>query len=245
MMNKDLLKKFVIAGIDEVGRGSLAGPVVAVCAIIVRNEAFICRIDDSKKLSAKRREIIFHNILKSHAIIYGFGTASVSEINTLNILNATKLAMTRSYDKFINRLSYMANDIFIDNSCLDVMNYDSESITTIDKNYLTIVNCDSKPIAINSLDISRVLVDGNFVPDLSGVNTECVIGGDAKFKCIGAASIIAKVLRDRLMNIYHIMYPCYGWDKNKGYGTKQHIYNITKYGTCKLHRDLFVRKIIH
>jgi len=186
----------VIAGVDEVGRGPLAGPVVTA-AVILPREYDLPGLTDSKKLSAKKREILYYAI-KTQAIAWSLGQASIEEIDDINILHATMLAMQR---------------------------------------------------AVSALKIkpSEVLVDGNRTPDF-GVPARAIIGGDGKEACISAASIVAKVTRDRIMAEYHEEFPYYGWKNNSGYPTKQHIQALSEYGVTQYHRRSFApvaKQIIH
>ncbi len=178
-----------IAGIDEVGRGPWAGPVVAAAVMLkgALPEAVARRIDDSKKLNAATRESIY-NALASHASI-GIGQASVDEIDTLNILKATHLAMQRA-------------------------------------------------VAALGFVPSRAMVDGNSLPDLPCPATP-VIGGDALVLEIAAASIVAKVSRDRLMATLGAARPGYGWERNAGYGTAEHRAGIERHGVTLYHRRSF------
>ena len=182
----------VICGIDEAGRGPLAGDVYAA-AVVFDNDTFIEGVNDSKKLSAKRREALFDEII-SKAKSYCIATASVEEIAELNILEATMLAMKRAYEGL-------------------------------------------------NLDCDIALIDGNKEPKLN-CNTQFVIKGDATSASIAAASILAKVSRDRYMNEMAKLYPQYGFEKHAGYGTKAHRDAIIEHGPCPIHRELFLRKIL-
>ena len=179
----------VVCGVDEAGRGPLCGPVVAA-ACILPPDVEIPGLNDSKKLSEKKREQLFPIIMEK-AIAYGIGMASPEEIDRLNILNADMLAMRRA----IEALSVPAD------------------------------------IAV---------VDGNVARDLP-IPAVTVVKGDAKSLSISAASILAKVTRDRLCMADHSAYPEYGFDKHKGYGTKAHIEKIKEIGPCKLHRKTFIK----
>jgi ribonuclease HII len=176
----------MIAGVDEAGRGPWAGPVVAA-AVILRGQV-PPGLDDSKKLSAARREALFAALHASDALI-GVGEASVAEIDALNILQATHLAMTR---------------------------------------------------AVSALGAapSLVLVDGNRLPKWPWPS-RAIIGGDASEACIAAASIIAKVTRDRLMAALDREWPAYGWRRNQGYGTAAHAAALAAHGACAHHRTSF------
>ena len=177
----------LIAGVDEVGRGPLAGPVVTA-AVILPDSYDLPGLTDSKKLTAKRRQVLDVEI-KRQAICWAYGEASIDEIDQINILQASLLAMQRAVSK------------------------------------LTI-----KP--------EKVLVDGNRSPDF-GIPSVAIIGGDGIEDCISAASIIAKVSRDKLMSDYSLDYPEYGWQNNSGYPTKQHLDALTQYGITPHHRRSF------
>jgi len=181
-----------IAGIDEAGRGPLAGPVVAAAVILPEN-IFIKNLKDSKKLSSKQRDILYDEI-KSKALAFGIGLSDEKCIDKMNILNATKNAMEQA----INSLEIKPDIIFID-----------------------------------AIKLDRILL-----PQVS------IIDGDNLSISIAAASIIAKVTRDRLIEEYDRIYPEYGFAKHKGYGTKEHIEAIKKYGICPIHRLSFVKKFI-
>ena len=180
----------VICGIDEAGRGPLAGDVYAA-AVILPNNVVIEGINDSKKLSEKKREQLYDEIIEK-AEAYCIATATPAEIDELNILNATMLAMTRAFDG------------------------------------LTV-----KP------DI--VFIDGNKTPNLS-VKAESIVKGDATSASIAAASILAKVARDRYMKQMAQKYPEYMFDKHKGYGTKLHYECLDRYGASDIHRKSFLVK---
>ena len=181
----------VDCGIDEAGRGPWAGPVVAAAVILPKNFV-IDKINDSKKLSKKNRDLLYESITKNAD--FGLGFASVDEIDTLNILQATCLAMKRALGN------------------------------------------------LNILPV-RALIDGNIVPQGLPCAAECIIKGDSKVVSIAAASIIAKVTRDRFMTELAQIYPGYGWEKNFGYGVKQHQEALKKLGVTSEHRRSF--KPIH
>ena len=183
--------KKIIAGVDEVGRGSLIGPVYAA-AVILNKNINKKKLKDSKKLSKKNREILEKYIKKNS--IWAIGSASLLEIEKLNILNASLLAMKRA----INKLK-------------------------------------KKP--------TIVLIDGNKVPEMKNYKFKSIIKGDQKISEISAASIIAKVSRDRLVKNLSINFKKYNWGKNAGYGTKEHLTAIKKFGITKYHRKTF--KPIH
>ena len=183
----------VICGIDEAGRGPLAGPVCAACVVLPKGEV-IEGVNDSKKLSEKKREALY-DVIKEQALDYSIAFASEKEIDEINILQATFLAMRRAF----------------------------EGLTKV------------KP------DIA--LIDGNAKPGLS-VTQRTVVKGDAKSANISAASILAKVTRDRYMLEMAQKYPQYQFEKHKGYGTKLHYEMIEKYGICEIHRKSFLTKIL-
>ena len=182
----------VIAGVDEAGRGPLAGPVVAAAAILNVDDDFIY-LNDSKKVTPKRRDILYDDIM--NRTIYGIGIVSAEEIDEMNILQATYKAMRMAIDKLSKRPEVLLNDAVI----------------------------------IPGIDES--------------IHQEKIIKGDAKSVSIAAASILAKVTRDRYMEELGEKYPEYGFEKHKGYGTKAHIEAILKYGPCKYHRPSFLKKI--
>lgn len=175
-----------IAGIDEVGRGPLAGPVVAA-AVILPPDFQLLGLTDSKKLSASKRELFFEQI-KTTAVAYGIGAASAEEIDQINIYQATKLAMTRAVQ-----------------------------LLKIPPQYLL----------IDAMTLETSLPQKN------------IIKGDANSLSIAAASVMAKVTRDRLMADYHQLYPEYKFDQNAGYGTKDHLLALKKYGAVPIHRKTF------
>ena len=179
--------KKIISGVDEVGRGSLLGPVFAA-AVIFKKNIDRNKIKDSNQLSKEKRDNL-EKYIKINSI-WSMGSASLKEIEKLNILNASLLAMKRS----IKKLKY-------------------------------------KP--------SIILIDGNKLPDLIGYKLKCVIKGDQKIPEISAASIIAKVARDRLIAKMSKKFSKYSWDKNAGYGTKQHLRAIKNFGITKHHRKTF------
>lgn len=183
-----------IAGVDEVGRGPLAGPVVAA-AVVLPEDFDVLGIDDSKKLSEKRREELFDVILEK-AVAWGIGMADHSTIDEINILQATKLAMKDAIADLSGKLEG-----------IDYVIFDA--------------------VKINDLKLPQ----------------EAVIKGDSKILAVAAASIVAKVTRDRMMVAYAEEYPGYGFEKNKGYGTKQHYEGIARQGICPIHRKTFLKKV--
>ena len=188
-----------IAGVDEVGRGPLAGPVVT--AAVVLPEGFdVPGIDDSKKLSEKRREELYEVIMEK-ALAVGIGQAEHDVIDEINILQATKRAMREAIEQADQMLQREHGG-----------------------------------------SIDYVLLDAVELPGLT-VAQESVIKGDAKVLAIAAASIIAKVTRDRMMVEYAKEYPYYAFEKNKGYGTKAHYKGIREHGMCPIHRKTFLKKI--
>ena len=181
-----------LCGIDEVGRGPLAGPVVA-CAVILPKDCDILWLNDSKKLTAKKREELYDVIL-DEAVSVGIGMASPERIDEINILQATYKAMQQAISKLSIKPDLLLNDA----------------------------------VTIPDVEIEQVPI----------------IKGDAKSASIAAASIVAKVTRDRMMKEYDTIYPGYDFAKNKGYGTKAHIEGIKKQGICDIHRRTFVKKYI-
>ncbi|MBR4832310.1 MAG: ribonuclease HII [Butyrivibrio sp.] len=183
----------LLCGIDEVGRGPLAGPVYAA-AVILPTDADILYINDSKKLSEKKREELYYEI-KNKALAIGIGHVSNERIDEINILQATYEAMA---------------------------------------------------MAVKELGITPggLLIDAVHIPQLEEYKQISIIKGDAKSVSIAAASIIAKVTRDRVMKDYAKEYPQYGFDSNKGYGSADHIAAIKKYGPCPIHRRSFIGNFI-
>ncbi len=184
----------VIAGIDEVGRGPLVGPVVAACVVLPK-DYFLDGLTDSKKLSKKKREL-FYDIISKDALSIGIGVIDNNKIDEVNIYEATKLAMKDAFDK-----------------------------------------------ANKKVKIEHVLIDAMKL-DLD-VPTTSIIKGDLKSITISAASVIAKVYRDRMLEELDKKYPMYGFKDNAGYGTKKHIEAIEKYGIIKEHRKTFKPVCFH
>ena len=193
-----------VIGLDEVGRGPLAGPVIS-CGCHFKNYTILNEfkdfIGDSKKLSEKKRELSFkflQNLKKENIIDFHLGIANVEEIDNLNILEATKLSMKRVIDKF-------------------------------------------------NLKNAKLIIDGNFSLNYKSYKEQSIIKGDNKSLSIAAASIIAKVHRDRLMKKLSIKFKDFGWEKNAGYGTKMHIENIHRFGPTIHHRKTFepIKSLIH
>ncbi|MBE5805443.1 MAG: ribonuclease HII [Clostridiales bacterium] len=182
-----------VCGIDEAGRGPLAGPVV-VASVIMPKDSMIEGVNDSKKISEKKREKLYDEIIEN-AISYSVGIVDEKEIDRINILNATKAGLTES----IMGLSVKPDIILVD--------------------------------ALNGIDTC-------------GIPYHSIIKGDAKSYSIAAASIIAKVTRDRIMRQWHEVYPQYNFIQHKGYGTAAHIQAIKEYGLSPLHRLSFVKNII-
>lgn len=181
-----------VCGIDEAGRGPLAGPVCAA-AVLLPEGLVIDGLNDSKKLSEKKRELLFP-VIQENALAFGIGFADEKEIDEINILQATFLAMRRAFDAMQRRCDY-------------------------------------------------VLVDGNRMPPMP-VPGETVVKGDAKSLSIAAASILAKVSRDRVMLEYAKQYPEYQFEKHKGYGTKAHVEALRAFGPSPIHRRTFLKKIL-
>ena len=184
--------KGFICGVDEAGRGPLAGPVVAAAVILPDDETFIY-LNDSKKVTEKRREVLYEQIV-SKAVSYGIGIVSHDIIDEINILQATYRAMRSAVE-----------------------------------------NMDIRP------DVC--LVDAVTIPDLGDIEQVPIIKGDAKSVSIAAASVLAKVTRDRMMAEMGEKYPQYGFEKHKGYGTKAHIEAIREFGPCPEHRRTFIKNV--
>lgn len=184
--------KSLVCGVDEAGRGPLAGPVTAA-AVILNPDDLIDGLNDSKKLSEKKREALFGPICQ-RSLAWGIGWASPEEIDQVNILNATFLAMQR---------------------------------------------------AVKQLNLTPdiVLVDGNRDPSLT-LETRCIVGGDGKSASIAAASILAKVSRDRLMCELALQYPQYGLEIHKGYPTQAHRNAVLQWGPSPIHRKSFLKKLL-
>lgn len=176
-----------VAGVDEVGRGPLAGPVLAA-AVVLPRDCWIEGIDDSKRLNADRRLDLYAKILGA-SVAVGIGAASAAEVDRLNILRATALAMRRA----VHRLG----------------------------------------------GADHLLVDGLAVPELGTETHTAIVGGDGCVHCISAASIVAKVTRDRLMARLARRYPEYGWERNMGYGTPEHLAALGRLGLTPHHRRSF------
>ena len=177
----------LVAGVDEAGRGPLAGPVVAA-AVILPLDTQIIDLKDSKKISEKKREKVYEDI-KKNAIAYAYDVVDAQYIDNYNILNSTLKAMKNAVEKLPITSDY-------------------------------------------------VLVDALKIPGIA-IPQEPIIHGDGICACIAAASIVAKVERDRIMRKYDLAYPEYGFFKNKGYGTKEHINSIKAHGMCPIHRRSF------
>ena len=182
-----------ICGVDEAGRGPLAGPVCAA-AVILPEGAVIEGLDDSKKLTEKKRERLY-DVIRTTAVAYSVAYGTLEEIETVNILEATYLAMNR---------------------------------------------------AIEGLSIKPdfALIDGNRAPRGIKIPCETIVKGDSKSMSVAAASVLAKVTRDRLMLEYDKKYPEYNFKKHKGYGTKEHTELIKQYGPCEIHRLSFLKNIL-
>lgn len=186
-----------IAGIDEAGRGPLAGPVVAACCILPK-DAVILYLNDSKKVTALRREALLPEI-KEKAIAYGIGIVDEKRIDEINILQADYEAM---------RIAVQKTSAMLQAKGL----------------------ADAPGLLLND----AVTIPGVEIPQ------ESIIKGDAKSVSIAAASILAKVTRDQLMEAYDAQYPEYGFARNKGYGTKEHIETLKRLGPCPIHRRSFI-----
>ena len=182
-----------VAGIDEAGRGPLAGPVYAAAAVIDRTRAarkLLRMIDDSKKLTLEQREEAYEAMIASGVVQFAVAEASVEEIDRINILQATYLAMRRAVQALAEQPEV-------------------------------------------------VLIDGNRAPPQLGCRAETIVGGDAHSYSIAAASIFAKVTRDRYMHALALTYPGYGWETNRGYGSQQHLEALSLLGPTPHHRRSF------
>lgn len=186
-----------LCGLDEAGRGPLCGPVCAGCALLLPGRV-LPGVNDSKKLTEKKREAVYADIL-SGGVCWGVGWASPAEIDEINILNASLLAMRRAYDAMLGAF----------------------------------------PQARPAL----ALVDGNRAPALP-LPVQTVVGGDGKSACIAAASVLAKVSRDRYMRELDKKYPQYKLAQHKGYPTKLHYQLIEQYGVCEIYRRTFLKGIV-
>lgn len=184
------LEKGLICGIDEAGRGPLAGDVYAA-AVVLSDDVYIEGLNDSKKLTEKKRELLFDEIIEK-AECYFIATATAQEIDEINILQATMLTMKRAFDGL-------------------------------------------------SADVKLALVDGNKAPQLD-VQVETIVKGDGTSASIAAASILAKVARDRYMKELAEKYPQYQFEKHKGYGTKLHYEMLDEFGASDIHRKSFLKK---
>ncbi len=182
-----------VLGVDEAGRGPLAGPVFAGAVILPPGLTFD-GLRDSKKVTAKRREALFEEI-KKNALAFAIGAADVEEIDRLNILGATFLAMQRAVEQI-------------------------------------------------GLPYAYTLIDGNRMPPFVKTPAKCVVHGDDTSASIAAASILAKVARDRYLEQLDGAYPVYGFAKHKGYGTKAHVEALLAHGPCPAHRRSFLTKIL-
>lgn len=181
----------LLCGVDEAGRGPLAGPVCAAAVILPRGLC-IPGLNDSKKLTEKKRKALY-DVICSSAVSYGIAFATVDEIEEVNILNAAMLAMNRAIEKL-------------------------------------------------SVQPTLALIDGNRNSAIK-IASRCVVKGDAKCADIAAASVLAKVTRDRYMLKMAEKYPQYKFEKHKGYGTKDHYAALREYGLCEIHRPSFLRKM--
>ncbi|MBR5315473.1 MAG: ribonuclease HII [Firmicutes bacterium] len=188
-----------VAGVDEVGRGPLAGPVVTAC-VVLPEDFDVLGIDDSKKVSEKKREELFSQIIEK-SLAYGIGIMDNNIIDEINILEATKAAMKEA-----------------------------------------VLNADAMLKAKQGEGIGFLLLDAVELKDVS-IAQSSVIKGDAKSLSIAAASIVAKVTRDRMMVEYHEQYPYYAFDSNKGYGTKAHYEGIAEHGITPIHRKSFLKNL--
>ena len=193
---EDKFSDYIIAGVDEAGRGPLAGPVVAGCTVLDRSKEILF-LNDSKKLSEKKREELYNEIIEK-SFAYGIGIVSEKIIDEINILEATHVAMKEAYENansmYRERFGKDINMLFVD------------------------------ALKIKNIDIKQV----------------SIIHGDALSISIAAASVLAKVTRDRMMLDFDKKYPEYGFSKHKGYGTKFHMDKLKEIGSCEIHRKSFL-----
>ncbi len=209
-----------MVGLDEAGRGPLAGPVVAgaVCVKLkVKSQKLkvLESVNDSKKLSEKKREELYEILINHSAIIWGVGIISEKVIDKINILEATKLAMEKAVDD-LNMKPQSGNNVRLPRRRAP----------------------QGAPPRNDGRVADFLLIDGNFKIN-SQIPQKSIVKGDQKVFSIAAASIIAKVTRDRLMQKMHKKYPAYGFDQHKGYGTALHVANLKSFGSCKIHRKTF------
>lgn len=186
-----------ICGIDEAGRGPLAGPVV-VGAVVMPRDSKIEWVNDSKKVTEKRREILYDKITEE-ALAWGVGIVSEKEIDEINILNATKMGLHLALGEVIEKLGQKPDIVIVD--------------------------------ALKDIDTFKIPY-------------QSIIKGDATRYSISCASIIAKVTRDRIMRQWNEIYPVYDFEKNKGYGTAEHIKALKDYGPCQIHRKSFIKHFV-
>lgn len=186
-----------ICGIDEAGRGPLAGPVV-VGAVVMPRDSKIEWVNDSKKVTEKRREILYDKITEE-ALAWGVGIISEKEIDEINILNATKMGLHLALGEVIEKLGQKPDIVIVD--------------------------------ALKDIDAFQIPY-------------QSIIKGDATRYSISCASIIAKVTRDRIMRQWNEIYPVYDFEKNKGYGTAEHIKALKDYGPCQIHRKSFIKHFV-
>lgn len=186
-----------ICGIDEAGRGPLAGPVV-VGAVVMPRDSKIEWVNDSKKVTEKRREILYDKITEE-ALAWGVGIVSEKEIDQINILNATKMGLHLALGEVIEKLGKKPDIVIVD--------------------------------ALKDIDTFQIPY-------------QSIIKGDATRYSIACASIIAKVTRDRIMRQWDEIYPVYNFEKNKGYGTSEHINALKDYGPCQIHRRSFIKHFV-
>ncbi len=186
-----------IAGVDEAGRGPLAGPVVAA-AVVMPRDFDVPGIDDSKKLTEKKREVLYE-IIRASALAWGIGIVDHKRIDEINILQATKEAMRQAVAEVSEKMDRQGKRL------------------------------------------EHIIFDAMTIEEIPIPQTN-VVKGDSKSLSVAAASILAKVTRDRMMKEFAVKYPGYGFEKNKGYGTKAHYEGLRIYGMCPIHRKTFLKK---
>lgn len=221
-----------IVGVDEAGRGCLAGPVVAAALVVPREfyETTACRrirplIRDSKELPIEKREAALKGLQRCRdqgGLFFAPGIASVEEIADENILGATRLAMRRALDAVLTEIA-----------CPERVWHEMDPAD--------LFFCEEQARDVRGRPL--ILVDGRPLKPFFYPHT-ALVKGDGRSFAIAAASIVAKVTRDRIMRRHHAEFPAYGFDMNKGYGTPKHVEAINQHGTCPLHRTKFLRKLI-
>ena len=227
-----------ICGIDEAGRGPLAGPVVAG-AVILPKDCEILYLNDSKKLSEKRREALYDEIVEK-AVAYSIGYADHAVIDEINILQATYRAMRMAVENLYGK---DGADAGADVTGRTFPEAPEQSRSEAAEGTASGVSTGSDAGHHAHVTPDLLLNDAVVIPGID-IKQVGIVHGDARSVSIAAASILAKVTRDRLMAVMDSLYPLYGFAKHKGYGTREHIEAIRKYGPCPIHRRTFITKFI-